>query len=307
METSIGGRAYMRGHEGEVLTCYLDPAGVPTIGTGATLRSRVAYEFFGGKLIPGVTKITKAQSDKLFRAMLKEEYEPPVRDGMPGANQHEFDAGVDCCYNMGPRSLNWNWAKLWRAGKKTQAATYLATHYHKANGKVLAGLVRRRRETAQILLHGIYPAHVMGEGVPRKRKHNAPDQPDPVVKEAQQILTKRGFNPGAIDGWMGQRTKSAVLAYQEAHPHLVNDGILGPATLAQLRRDAQAAGQIVKDTASKGAGGGLFAGVAAFFSGLPWGWIVAWIVLAVFVWAAWRYRDVFIRRFNSMRNKVVTV
>lgn len=307
MRTSKRGRDYIRGHEGEVLTCYLDPAGVPTIGTGATLRSRVANSYFKGKMIPGVTKITKAQSDRLFKAMLAEEYEPPVIEGMPGANQHEFDAGADNCYNMGPGSLKWKWAQLWRAGKKTAAAKYLATHYHTAKGKVLPGLVRRRFETSEIMLKGKYPKHVMGEGVAREAVEIAPAKPDPVVKEAQQILTKRGFNPGAIDGWMGQRTKSALLAYQKAHPHLVNDGILGPATLAQLRRDAQAAGQIVKETATKGAGGGLFAGVAAFFSGLPWGWIAAGIVLAVLLWAAWRYRDVFLRRFNSMRNKVVTV
>jgi GH24 family phage-related lysozyme (muramidase) len=298
---------YLFGHEGIVLTCYLDPVGVPTIFCGITMRSRVAKAYFKNGLVPGVTKITQAEGMRLFRAMMAEEYEPPVDKGMPGAKQHEFDAGLDCCYNLGPRSLDWVWAKLWRAGKKDEAANYLATHYHTANGKVLPGLVRRRRQTAKILRHGIYPSHAIGEGVAREAVETAPAKPDPVVKEAQQILTKRGFNPGAIDGWMGQRTKAALLAYQEAHPHLVNDGILGPATLAQLRRDAQAAGQIVKETASKGAGGGLFAGVAAFFSGLPWGWIAAGIVLAVLLWAAWRYRDVFSRRFNTMRNKVVTV
>lgn len=31
--TSLRGRAFMRGHEGTVLTCYLDSASVPTIGT----------------------------------------------------------------------------------------------------------------------------------------------------------------------------------------------------------------------------------------------------------------------------------
>lgn len=38
--TSERGRAFLRAHEGTVLTCYLDSGGVPTICEGFTLRSR---------------------------------------------------------------------------------------------------------------------------------------------------------------------------------------------------------------------------------------------------------------------------
>ena len=34
MNTSSKGRAFIRAHEGNPLTCYLDPIGVPTIGPG---------------------------------------------------------------------------------------------------------------------------------------------------------------------------------------------------------------------------------------------------------------------------------
>lgn len=306
MKTSEPGRVYIRGHEGTVLTCYLDPTGHATIGTGATLSSRVARAFFGGKLVPGKTKITMAQADQLFAAMLAEEYEPHVMRGMPGANQHEFDAGVDNCYNMGPGTFGWNWAKLWRAGKKREAAKYLETHYHKSKGKVLPGLVRRRKETAQILLHGKYPKHA-GEGTPRKVRTKPTSKPDPVIKEAQELLTSRGFNPGAVDGWMGEKTKAALLAYQQAHPHLVNDGILGAATMTQLRRDAQMAGQVAKDAVTKGGGGSIFGGGVAFMAGLPWGWIVAAIVVGAVGWGLWRYRDVLVRRLNSIQGIKVEV
>lgn len=84
-------------------------------------------------------------------------------------------------------------------------------------------------------MDGVYPADHVGEGIQRRVRAKPSTKPDPVVKEAQELLTSRGFNPGAIDGWMGKKTKAALLAYQQAHPHLVNDGILGPATLAQLR------------------------------------------------------------------------
>jgi peptidoglycan hydrolase-like protein with peptidoglycan-binding domain len=105
---------------------------------------------------------------------------------------------------------------------------------------------------------------------------------------------------------MGAKTRAAILAFQKAHPHLVADGILGPATLAQLRREAN----VSIEATSKGLAGGIAAGGAALASGLPWGWIAAGagagaIVLLAYV--AWRKRDVIARRINSWRGREVTV
>ena len=128
-----------------------------------------------------------------------------------------------------------------------------------------------------------------------------PIEPDPVIKETQELLTARGFNPGAIDGWMGRKTKAAVIAYQETHPNLDNDGILGPATLAQLRRDAM----VVQETiAGSGRVGGL--GLLSFFTGLPWGWIFGAGLTVLGIWLVLRYRDVIARRGCSLfKRKVV--
>lgn len=260
MDTSAMGRAFLRAHEGEVLTGYLDPVRVPTIGTGATNSSRIATAFLKaigvprGKIVPGKTKITKAQSDQMFAAMLQGEYEPPVERTMAGGKrpprQHEFDAAVSVTYNLGPRALGWVWMKRWLAGRYDGAAEYLATHYNTAKGRKLRCLVRRRIEESRLLRDGIYTgvSSADPEGVPRREKAMPPKRPDPVVKEAQELLTKEGFDPGAIDGWLGTNTRKAVLEYQKAHPHLVNDGILGPATLSQLRRDAT----VIKEVATKG-------------------------------------------------------
>lgn len=306
MDTSSNGRAFIRAHEGNPLTCYLDPIGVPTIGPGLTNRSRIVTEMLG-KLVPGRTKITKAQGDRVFAAVLDHEVEPFVERGMPGAKQHEFDAGASGGYNLGAeRFMGWAWADLWRAGRKREAAAYLATHYNTAGGKRLAGLVRRRKEEALLLEKGIYTGIGDAEGVPRTATPN-PSAPDPVVKEAQQILTARGFNPGAIDGWMGEKTRAAVIAYQQAHPHLVVDGILGPATLAQLRRDAEALGEVVKQTASRGGGGAIGSGILAFFAGLPWQWIIIGVIVAVLAWALWKHRDVLARRWNTLVGRKVVV
>jgi len=311
MDTSPKGRAFIRGHEGNPLTAYLDPAGVPTIGTGFTNRSPTVTRMLG-KIVPGKTQITAEQSDRIFREVLDQECEPAVERGMPGAAQHEFDAGVSGTYNLGARFMGWEWAKLWRAGKKGDAASYLASHYNTAGGKKLPGLVRRRKEEAYLLEFGVYPGVdvdmlAAGEGQPRTASPKAGPKPDPVVEEAQRILTERGFNPGAIDGWMGAKTRAAILAYQRAHPHLVADGILGPATLAQLRRDAQAAKEMIADTVGKGGGGSVAAGVLASLAGLPWQWIIPAILAAALAWTIWRHRDVIARRWNSLIGRKVEV
>lgn len=304
--TSPKGRTFIRGHEGNPLTCYLDPVGIPTIGTGYTMRSaavRRALAKIGiTKLVPGKTKITAVQSDAIFVEVLAEEFEPAVVKKSPSDRlQHELDAGVSVVFNLGVGAMDWQWAKLWRKGDKGQAADYLGTHYNTAGGKKLPGLVRRRKEEAVLFKLGIYTG--AGEGVPRTATETAPALPDPVVKEAQTILSAKGFNPGAIDGWMGEKTAAAVKAYQSFHPHLVADGVIGSATLAQLRRDAVATKEVVQE----GAGSLIGSGTAAWAMGLPWGWaaaVVTIIVLGIFVY---RKRDVIARRINTLLGREVPV
>ena len=294
----------MRGHEGNPLTCYLDPVGIPTIGTGFTMRSaavRRALARIGiTKLVPGKTKITAEQSDAIFAAVLADEFEPAVVASSPkNRSQHQMDAAVSATYNLGVGAMEWTWADLWRAGNVKEAAAYLGSHYNTADGKKLPGLIRRRKEEADLFLNGRYATG----GAVKEAKPRPPRKPDPVVKEAQSILSAKGFNAGAIDGWMGEKTRDAIIAYQKAHPHLEADGILGPATLSQLRRDAQA----LKEAATKGAGSAVGSGMLAFAAGLPWGWIAAGALLLALGYVAYRYRDVLQRRWNSWRSKGVAV
>ena len=301
---STQGRAFVRLHEGNPLTCYLDPVGIPTIGTGFTMRSdsvrRELAKIGITKLAPGKTKITAAQSDVILDAVLAAEYVPAVVAGSPqNRKQHELDAAASVTFNLGVGAMNWTWADLWRKGQIKKAAAHLASNYNTAKGKKLPGLVRRRKEEALLFEKGIYT----GVGVTKEVTAEPPVLPDPVVKEAQELLTTAGLNPGAIDGWMGEKTKAAVIAYQRAHPHLIADGIIGPATIAQLRRDAGAAKDVVTKGASSAAGSGLL----AFTAGLPWGWIAAGVLVAVVVYVAYRNRDVIARRWNSWRGKEVVV
>ena len=307
--TSPRGRAFLRGHEGNPLTCYLDPRGIPTIGQGFTMRSKAVRAALAKrgitKLVPGKTKITAAQSDEILLEVLAAEFEPAVVANSPAdRQQHQMDAAVSASYNLGTGAMKWQWANLWRAGKIKEAAAYLSSHYNTAGGKRLPGLVRRRIEESNLFLVGDYAGvqYSKPEGEPRTVTPTK-TKPDPVVKEAQEILTSKGFNPGAIDGWMGEKTKAAIIAYQKAHPHLVADGILGPATLSQLRRDAST----LKEAVEKGAGSAVGSGALAFAAGLPWGWIAAGAAVLVVGYVIYRKRDVIQRWWNTKTGKTVDV
>ena len=54
-----------------------------------------------------------------------------------------------------------------------------------------------------------------------------------TMREIQQALAARGFNPGPVDGIFGARTRGAVALFQRARG-LVTDGVIGPVTLAAL-------------------------------------------------------------------------
>jgi lysozyme len=301
--TSPRGRDFLRAHEGNPLTCYLDPVKVPTIGTGFTMRSKAVRAALAKrgitKLVPGKTKITAKQSDEILIEVLAAEFEPAVVRNSPSRKQHQMDAATSVVFNLGTGAMDWQWAKLWRAGKLKAAADYLASHYNTAGGKKLAGLVRRRKEEALLFEKGVYT----GTTAAKEATPEPPAAPDPVVKEAQEILSGKGFNPGAIDGWMGEKTKAAVIAYQKAHPHLVADGIIGPATLSQLRRDAAA----MREAATKGISSAAGSGILAFTAGLPWGWIAAGVAVAVVAYVAYRNRDIITRWINTNRGKEAVV
>lgn len=309
--TSARGRAFLRAHEGDVLTCYLDPVGIPTIGMGFTMRShavRAALAKIGiTKLVPGKTKITKAQSAAILDEVLAAEFEPAVVGKSPAdRTQHEMDAATSAVFNLGTGAMGWRWAEAWRGGNRKQAADILGSNYNTAGGKKLPGLVRRRKEEARLFLTGNYGEGkhtTKPDGVQRTAQDKKPAMQDEVVREAQELLTAAGFNPGAIDGWMGAKTKAAVIAYQKAHPHLVADGIIGPATLTQLRKDAGTA----REVATKGASSGLGSAAIAWGAGLPWGWIAAGVVLVVVGYVVWRKRDVIARRWNTFRGKEAPV
>ena len=128
MKISTTGLNLIKSFEGCRLTAYKCPAGVWTIGYGHT-----------GNVKSG-QKITQAKADAYLKSDLAR-FEKHVMsyDKKYNWTQNEFDALVSFAYNVG------NITGLTNGGKRTKKQiSERLTSYNKANGKVLAGLTRRR-------------------------------------------------------------------------------------------------------------------------------------------------------------------
>ena len=80
--------------------------------------------------------------------------------------------------------------------------------------------------TALVPNLGIQLAQVQGAIAPKPTV-------DPVVRQAQQLLTAARFNPGPIDGVMGAKTRQAIRDFQTARK-IAPSGDLDNATRAAL-------------------------------------------------------------------------
>ena len=67
------------------------------------------------------------------------------------------------------------------------------------------------------------------------------------IANIQQLLARRGFNPGTIDGVKGAATTEAVIAAQTFYK-LETDGVIGSQTLAALQSDTYEADGLVATT-----------------------------------------------------------
>jgi peptidoglycan hydrolase-like protein with peptidoglycan-binding domain len=70
-------------------------------------------------------------------------------------------------------------------------------------------------------------------------------QTQETVRQAQQALKDKGFDPGPVDGIVGPRTRAAVKSYQEKNS-LTADGNLGSQTLGSLGVENATAGTQMK-------------------------------------------------------------
>lgn len=142
--TSKKGINLIKSFEGCRLKAYRCPAGVLTVGYGHT-----------GIDVKVNTVLTQAQADSLLYDDLirYEKYVNELENDFDyNFTQNEFDALVSFAYNCGRGNLY----KLTQNGTRTRQEIANAFQlYNKANGKVLQGLVNRRKAEKELFIKGI--------------------------------------------------------------------------------------------------------------------------------------------------------
>ena len=146
MKISEKGLSMIERFEGCLLKSSNKLDGVWTIGYGQT------GSYYGKRVRRGMTT-TKAEAHAWLRDHSIKTYEDAVTQAvkMP-LNQNQFDALVSFTYNVGVGALKQSTAlRKLNAGDYAGAADAL-TMWTKRKGKVLAGLVRRRKEERALFL-----------------------------------------------------------------------------------------------------------------------------------------------------------
>lgn len=139
------GLSLIKQFEGLLLKPYKCPAGIPTIGYGAT------YYPNGLRVTMSDKAITEGQASTMLMNMLKT-YEKSVdsfcRDDI---NQNQFDALCAFAYNVGINALK-NSTLLKKVNKNPQDVTIRNEFlkWNKANGRALKGLTNRRTAEANL-------------------------------------------------------------------------------------------------------------------------------------------------------------
>jgi lysozyme len=139
MKTSINGINLIKKYEGCKLQAYLCPSGIPTIGMGNTFYKN------GSKIKLG-DKITQQQAEELLMDLLPQ-YEAIVNKNIKiDLTQYQFDALVSFAWNCGKSEALFKLVN----SKSKDLKQWWETHYTTGGGKVLQGLVNRRKEEAEL-------------------------------------------------------------------------------------------------------------------------------------------------------------
>lgn len=203
------GLALIKQYEGCRLAAYRCAAGVWTIGYGHTAGVH-----------SGMT-ITQAQADAYlqqdiakFEGYVNNPAYVPITTNL---NQNQFDALVSFAFNLGAGNLR----KLCKGRTAAQIAQAM-TQYCKANGKVLAGL-RRRRAAEQALFNKPVSAATPAQN------QNTEDYNMKTIKKGSKgnaVKVWQIIIGAAADGIFGSGTESATKTWQSNHG-LTADGIVG--------------------------------------------------------------------------------
>lgn len=143
MKTSQNGIDLIKKFEGCSLKAYKCPAMITTIGYGQTF-------YLDGSKVKMGDVITQKQAESLLVTLLPK-YEKTVLNSVKvPLNQNQFDALVSFCWNCG--SSKTLFKMINEKFSDANIVGWWVSHYITGGGKELAGLVRRRKEEADLFI-----------------------------------------------------------------------------------------------------------------------------------------------------------
>lgn len=146
MKTSDKGLALIKSFEGFSARPYLCPAGVPTIGYGAT------YYPDGKKVTMRDKPVLEADATVMLRSMLVQYENGVERYVQVPITQGQFDALVSFAYNLGLAALKGSTLLRLVNERNFVGAAAQFSRWNKASGKVLPGLTRRREAERKLFV-----------------------------------------------------------------------------------------------------------------------------------------------------------
>lgn len=215
MNISEIGKQLIETNEGKVLHSYPDPAtgGDPwTAGFGHT----------GPDVHPGMV-VSEAQCDAWLEEDLAR-FEAAINRavGDKPTTQGQFDAMASLEYNIGVGALAHSSVLHDHVIGNYAGAAAAFLMWDRAAGRVLAPLLRRRKEEAALYLGG---AEIPADATPT---------PHDRIRVAQHDLNTWGIDPAVVeDGLFGSETRDAIRVFQ-ADAKLLVTGLPDDATLAAL-------------------------------------------------------------------------
>lgn len=146
MQISKRGIELIKKFEGFRSEPYLCPAGIATIGYGSTRYAD------GSSVTLNDEAIDESEAEDLLLNTLTP-YERAVKDLVKvELNQNKFDALVSFAYNLGVGNLKKSTLLKRVNDSKFNAAALEFSHWAKADGKVLQGLLKRRAAESELFL-----------------------------------------------------------------------------------------------------------------------------------------------------------
>ena len=146
MQISNTGLALIKKYEGFEADPYLCPAGVPTIGYGATY-----YPSNNTRVSMQDASISEQEASQLLGLMVQKYADGVNRYVKVELQQCQFDALVSFAYNLGLGALQKSTLlRKVNADPCDPSIDYEFKRWVKAGGKTLKGLVKRREEEADL-------------------------------------------------------------------------------------------------------------------------------------------------------------